>query len=108
LAARSLSGKAEAVNIRIVLRAQPNLPLVTIDRVKITEVFEALIDNAIKFSDAGSSIEITIVDTSTPMLQVSVRDEGIGIPPEEHERIFRRFYQVDGSTTRQFGGTGLG
>ncbi len=108
LAARSLSGKAESANIRILLRAQPNLPSVTIDRVKITEVFEALIDNAIKFSEGGSSIEITIVDTNSPMVQVSVRDEGIGIPPEEHERIFRRFYQVDGSTTRQYGGTGLG
>lgn len=108
LAARSLSGKAEASNIRIVLRAQPNLPSVVVDRVKIAEVFEALIDNAIKFSHPDSNVEITIMDTNSQMLQVSIRDEGIGIAPEEHERIFRRFYQVDGGTTRLYGGTGLG
>lgn len=108
LSARSFGGKAEAANIHLVMRAQPNLPAVMIDRVKIAEVFEALIDNAIKFSPSGSRVEVDVKDTNGPMLQASVRDQGIGIPPEEHERIFQRFYQVDGSTTRQYGGTGLG
>ncbi len=42
------------------------------------------------------------------VVEVSVADEGIGVPPEEQERIFERFYQVDSSTTRRFEGTGLG
>ncbi len=43
-----------------------------------------------------------------PMLQVTIRDYGIGIDPAEHHKIFQRFYQVDGGATRRYGGTGLG
>jgi signal transduction histidine kinase len=42
------------------------------------------------------------------VVRIAVRDFGIGIPAEEHEKIFQRFYQVDGSATRRYGGTGLG
>lgn len=108
LTVRSFSAKAKNANITIIPRIQPNLPPALIDRARIGEVFEALIDNAIKFSPNSNRIEIGIEDPDGPMLQVFVRDEGIGIPPEEHEKVFRRFYQVDSSTTRRFGGTGLG
>lgn len=108
LTVRSMTAKAAAMNITILPRITPNLPKVLIDRVRLGEVFEALLDNAIKFSPHGSKIEVGIEDKGGTMLQVYVKDQGIGIDPLEHEKIFRRFYQVDGSTTRRYGGVGLG
>lgn len=108
LAIRTMTPKAKTANIRIVTRIPPQLPLVQVDQVTMSEVFEALLDNAIKFSQGGKLIEVSIVDTKGPMLQVSVRDEGIGISKDEHDKVFREFYQVDGSMTRKYSGMGLG
>jgi len=66
-----------------------------------------LIGNAIKFSPQGGRITLQLEDAGE-MLQVSVSDTGIGIPEHQVKRIFERFYQVDGSATRKFGGAGLG
>ncbi|MFN2244970.1 MAG: sensor histidine kinase, partial [Anaerolineae bacterium] len=66
-----------------------------------------LIQNAIKFSKPGGTITIRIVEEET-QIRAEVQDNGIGIPPDELDRIFVRFYQVDGTTTRHFRGTGLG
>lgn len=74
----------------------------------LTEALDKLLDNALKFGASGGQVEIAVEDSGGPTLQVSVRDYGIGIPESEHEKIFQRFYQVDGSSTRRFGGTGLG
>lgn len=108
LVVRSFTPRAKAQDIMIIPRIQPNLPMVRVDQVAMSQVFEALIDNAIKFSTQGKVIEISIEDTGGHMLQVCVRDEGIGIPSEEHDKVFRQFYQVSGGLTRQFGGMGLG
>ncbi len=108
LAVRSLNPRAKAAGIKVVPRIQSNLPPVRVDQVAMGGVFEALIDNAIKFSKDGKLIEIAIGDPGGPMLQVTIRDEGIGIPSEEYDKIFRQFYQIDGSMTRHFGGMGLG
>jgi PAS domain S-box-containing protein len=74
----------------------------------IGEAMDKLLDNALKFGASGGQVEIAIEDSGGPTLQVSIRDFGIGIPEDEHQKIFQRFYQVDGSSTRRFGGTGLG
>jgi len=66
-----------------------------------------LIENAIKYSDDGSKIYIESKDLGNK-LQVSIRDEGIGISPEHFERLFERFYRVDKSRSKKEGGTGLG
>ncbi len=66
-----------------------------------------LISNAVKFSSAGGKIEIASRVRGASVV-VSVKDTGIGIPDGEQPKIFDRFYQVDNSSTRQFGGTGLG
>jgi signal transduction histidine kinase len=108
LAVRSMLPKAKASSIQIVPQIPEDLPPALVDRVAISEIFEALIDNAIKFSGEGKVIEISITDPGGPTLQVNIRDQGIGIPVTEHEKVFRRFYQIDGSTTRRYGGTGLG
>ncbi len=70
-------------------------------------MFDNLLGNAIKFSPRGGTITIDVQDAGD-MIQVSVADTGVGIPADKLERVFDRFYQVDGSATRRFGGAGLG
>lgn len=108
LAVRSIAGQTQGRDIRIVPHIPANLSPIYADPVRVGEVFEELLENAIKFSPNSTEIEVTIEDPGGPMLHASVQDHGIGIAPDEHEKIFRRFYQVDSGTTRRFGGTGLG
>jgi signal transduction histidine kinase len=83
------------------------LPLVTGDKRRLGQVFDNLIQNAIKFSKSRGSITVRMQEEETG-IRTEVEDCGIGIPAEKLSRIFDRFYQVDGTTTRRFGGTGLG
>ncbi len=83
-----------------------DLPVIMADAFKLEQVFINLIDNAIKYTDQGG-ITITLASMNNAM-QITVRDTGIGIPPEHLPRIFERFYVVDSSRSRQLGGTGLG
>ncbi len=89
------------------LTLEPGVGELAIDPLKITQVFENLIDNALKYSPRGSVIEVTAkVDAAG--VQVCVRDNGPGIPAEDLLRIFERFYRVDKGRSREKGGTGLG
>ncbi len=81
--------------------------LVSVDRGRMNQVLDNLIGNAMKFSPDGGAITITMSKLDYAVC-VSIADEGIGMPPEKHERIFERFYQIDGSARRRFGGTGIG
>jgi PAS domain S-box-containing protein len=78
------------------------------DRVKLGQVFTNLLTNAVKFNREGGSIAISARRATGGFLDVEVTDSGIGIPPEEHERIFERFYQVDSGSRRRYEGTGIG
>jgi signal transduction histidine kinase len=97
----------------------PDLPTVLGDRDKIRQVVLNLLNNAVKFTPEGGKIEITAVGApvdrpsgqvprSPDGVKLCVKDSGIGIAPEHHEKIFNPFYQVDNTSTREFGGTGLG
>jgi signal transduction histidine kinase len=100
-----------AANAGIKLSCQPlaDLPSFSGDFTKLSQALHQLLDNACKFSPGTTEIVVTAwVDSDEGALCISVADQGIGIPPEEHERIFERFYQVDGGVTRRYGGTGLG
>ena len=66
-----------------------------------------LLDNAIKYSDEGGSVEIGATEDDGRVV-IEVRDHGIGIPTKDLERIFERFYRVDKARSRATGGTGLG
>ncbi|MDH4292696.1 MAG: ATP-binding protein, partial [Betaproteobacteria bacterium] len=66
--------------------------------------FSNLLENAIKY---GRSAQV-IVDDGAERLQISIRDEGPGLPPEQLEKVFEPFYRVEGSRNRDTGGTGLG
>jgi GAF domain-containing protein len=84
-----------------------DLPPVLGDPNRLLEVFENLLSNAIKFSPGGGRITVRLEDRNE-FVQVAISDTGIGIPADELDKIFVRFYQVDSSTTRRFGGVGLG
>ena len=71
------------------------------------EILYNLCDNAIKYNRAGGSVTVS-VSQKTNEICVSVKDTGIGIPPEHQDKIFERFYRVDKSHSKQSGGTGLG
>jgi len=110
LARRALRGCAATVEdagLTLVADIPDDLSPVAGDAGRLVQVFDNLLNNAIKFSPKGGQISVTIKDAG-PMLQVSVSDQGIGISKDQQERIFERFYQVDGSTRRRFGGVGLG
>ncbi|HYC12849.1 MAG TPA: GAF domain-containing protein, partial [Stellaceae bacterium] len=82
------------------------LPIGIGDEQRLTQVLLNLVGNAIKFTDTG---EVRIVAmASTSRFHIAVSDTGPGIPPEELERVFEQFHQVDDSNTRAKGGTGLG
>lgn len=77
-----------------------------VDPIRITEVFQNLIDNAIKYTPQGSITVRLTGDDNT--VQVQVQDTGSGIPREDIPHLFQKFYRVDNSATRTIGGTGLG
>jgi len=82
------------------------------DKKRTQQIIEALIDNAVKFTDPGGSIKVTVHGGPDAQghvaLLISVTDTGIGISDANKSRIFNRFTQVDGSIKRAYGGTGLG
>ena len=71
------------------------------------EVVYNLCDNAIKYNNPGGSVTVTVEQTPDEV-RLSVQDTGIGIAPEDREKVFERFYRVDKSHSKQSGGTGLG
>jgi two-component system sensor histidine kinase SenX3 len=75
-------------------------------RQRVSAIYN-LLDKAVKYSDEGSSIEVS-ASTDGREVEISVRDHGIGIPARDLERVFERFYRVDQARSRQTGGTGLG
>lgn len=77
------------------------------DEDKITQVLDNIISNALKYSPEGGTIRFNLEEKDTK-LEVSVSDEGVGIPKENLSKIFDRFYRVDKARTRKLGGTGLG
>ncbi len=77
------------------------------DRDRLEQVFVNLIDNAIKYTHEGGQIKVHLTQAGDSAI-VTVEDNGIGIPKEDVERVFERFYRVDKARSRELGGTGLG
>lgn len=89
------------------LELAPDLPRITTDRRKLVQIVLNLLANAVKFTPEGGSVRLSSRRDGDRVL-VAVSDTGIGIPAGEVEHIFDEFRQVDGSTSREFGGVGLG
>lgn len=100
-----------AVGARVTLATTvaPDVPLVSGDYEKMMRILENLGSNAVKFTPAGGTVSLSAMrEEETGDVLVTVSDNGIGIAKENQERIFDRFFQVDSSTTRIYGGSGLG
>jgi two-component system phosphate regulon sensor histidine kinase PhoR len=93
--------------ISLMIRAGDEIPLVAGDRDKVRQVLVNLVENAIKYSPDGGRIEVG-VESHGADVRFWVRDEGMGIPEAERERIFEKFYRLDPQMSRGVGGTGLG
>lgn len=103
---------ASARGIGLVQR-RPSISMarVVVDPLRVRQVLTNLLSNAVKFSEKGT-IEIAVVELPAPgsegVVELQVRDEGVGLTPEEADRLFVPFSQASADTARRFGGTGLG
>jgi two-component system sensor histidine kinase/response regulator len=104
-----LALRAHTEGLELALRIDPETPdWILGDAGRLRQVLVNLIGNAIKFTPAGEVVLQVRPISQGEYLQLSVCDTGIGIPPEKQHLIFEAFSQADSSTTRQYGGTGLG
>ncbi len=108
LSAKSATQKADERGVTVHVLADENLPLVQGDSEKIGWILNQLLDNAVKFTPSGGRIIVSLKEEGANLVMVSVADTGIGIPPNRLNEIFEPFHQLDGSSTRKAGGTGLG
>jgi two-component system, OmpR family, sensor histidine kinase SenX3 len=106
-AAERVRGAADAVGIPLNVPPVATDLVVSGDSSQLVSAVTNLLDNAVKYSEPGDRVEVdaAVVDGN---ICISVRDQGIGIPARDLERIFERFYRVDRARSRATGGTGLG
>ena len=106
--------QAEKASIQLVTRIAKNLPIVHTDAGKLQQILFNFLSNAIKFTPAQGTVTLDaqLIGSQSkarkPMVKISVTDNGPGIAFEDQKRIFEKFTQLDPSTTREYGGTGLG
>jgi PAS domain S-box-containing protein len=94
-------------SIELTFSAPDDAPPIAADPDKARQVLTNLVDNAVKYSPDGGRVSVE-VSVAGPRLRFTIRDEGLGVPPAEHRRIFEKFYRLDPDLTRGVGGTGLG
>lgn len=105
---RTFEPLAKQKDLKFTLTVEPDVPpSLHTDRQRLEQVLKNLLSNAVKFTEQGE-VSLTVSATSEGWVQFTVVDSGIGIAPDEQERIFEAFHQADGTANRRFGGTGLG
>jgi len=102
-----LKARAIGADVRVSLELPESLPQVLANREHLVQAFTHLLDNAIKFSPDGGTVTLRAWEEDGHTC-VAIQDEGIGIKQKHLDHIFDRFYQVDGSINRRFGGMGIG
>ena len=103
---RMLTPAAEKRGQRLEAETAPGLTM-TGDGTKLKEILYNLIDNAMKYTQDGGRIQVALREAGENLIW-QVADNGVGIPAEDQEHIFDRFYRVDKARSRETGGTGLG
>jgi two-component system sensor histidine kinase/response regulator len=109
---KTLALRADKKSLEMLARVSPKVPAALIgDPTRMRQLIVNLVGNAIKFTEEGNIIvdsEVEAITGDEARLHISVSDTGVGIPIEKQQIIFESFAQADGSTTRRYGGTGLG
>jgi signal transduction histidine kinase len=93
--------------LQLDLVVEPGVPRVLADEDKLRQILVNLTENAIKYSPDGGRVEVRVANAGA-LVRFTVKDEGIGIAPEQQEHIFERFHRLDPNMTRGVGGLGLG
>jgi signal transduction histidine kinase len=106
-AVAAISAEVERAGLTLVMEVPPGLPSLRSDARRLHQLLVQLLSNAAKFTPAGGSITLSAA-TSAEGLAIRIADTGIGIAPEDRERVFEPFTQVDNSLARRFHGSGLG
>jgi two-component system sensor histidine kinase/response regulator len=101
-------GKAEERGVSLNVIIDEDVPPIQADGQKIAWVLNQLLDNGIKFTPSGGRVVVVVKREGENLVIVSVTDTGIGISHTQLDEIFEPFHQLDGSSTRRYGGTGLG
>jgi signal transduction histidine kinase len=104
---------AQKKQLQVEVHASPLLPLLLLDEKRIQQVLDNLLSNAVKFTPSGGTVAVSTRlrgedGSGAQWVEVRVTDSGIGVPPEDVERIFRKFYQSPLSKEQSWRGTGLG
>ena len=102
-----MAGEAAAHGHTLVFDCEPNIPPITADKEKLQQALINVISNSVKYTKNGGRIVVTAKAEQNGVL-INVRDNGMGIPPEDITRLFERFYRVEKARTSDAGGTGLG
>ena len=108
LAIKGCTSKAEERGVSLNVIIDEDVPYVQADPQKIAWVLHQLLDNGIKFTPSSGRVVVTVQREGENLVILAVTDTGIGIPANRTEDIFEPFHQLDGSSTRRYGGTGLG
>ncbi len=104
---RLMQPLADKKNIRLLREGAEKLTA-RLDEQKVKQLMLILVDNAVKYTPEGGSVTVRLTEPAAGRVVFEVQDTGIGIAPEDQERIFDRFYRVDKARSRESGGTGLG
>jgi signal transduction histidine kinase len=95
-------------NVQLIFEESKSLPHMTTDEAKVSQILRNFVSNAIKFTEGGEIRVSSIYDEKNDTISFTVADSGIGIPPEEQDRLFQQYYQIDSPRQRKVKGTGLG
>lgn len=98
---------ADGMRVQLVVTGDSGEEKVNVDRRAVVRALTNLIDNAVRYSEADQQVTVA-VDVLEHVVAISIKDDGVGIPRAELERVFERFYRVDRARSRETGGTGLG
>jgi signal transduction histidine kinase len=104
---RTMRGQTEAAGQRLTEQVEPGLPLINVEPDRIRQILVNLLTNAHEYTPVGASIGVAARAVGAEV-EISVSDNGPGIPPDQLERIFERFTRGDAGLTQRVGGTGLG